>query len=441
MNEFVVTKDLRYLQLGNKIVDTYTDISVDIESPNPIFVCEMFKNEFLFSHKQNLFESSDLFKKMKELIYPMMGNNSSHIMEYEVRYGNRLIFESEDKLKIEQLISESWDFVKNKIYEDYPIIIENIFKDAWNATTDFAGKAWDKTKEVAGKAWDATKNVAGKVWDSVKEAGAWILNKGLPWFFDKLEAVLMHPVGIAVDVALTAIGVGKVVTGTLWGALLLWKVYKLISGKSDRKDIWTYVDLVVCLVGVVFSGAAKGIKMAFKAAGGSVAKVGGSVLKTIGSVLGKGAKGIFNLMLKPIEWLASIFGKGAQNLISTFKSSFNGIFDDIAKVFSPAVNKAATKTPSLKTILKKDITNPLRAAANTPGAFTNAAFKGVTTGLAFHGASEALKGGMDWYVSNRRKEQEAQMAQAAASMSDETITSTIDADPEIAAALEQMKSA
>ena len=181
--------------------------------------------------------------------------------------------------------------------------------------------------------------------------------------------------------------------------------------------------------------------MAFKAAGGSVAKVGGGVLKTIGSVLGKGAKGIFNLMLKPIEWLASIFGKGAQNLISTFKSSFNGIFDDIAKVFSPAVNKAATKTPSLKTILKKDITNPLRAAANTPGAFTNAAFKGVTTGLAFHGAGEALKGGMDWYVSNRRKEQEAQMAQAAASMSDETITSTIDADPEIAAALEQMKSA
>ena len=31
------------------------------------------------------------------------------------RYGNNLIFESEDKFRIEQLISESWDFVKNKI--------------------------------------------------------------------------------------------------------------------------------------------------------------------------------------------------------------------------------------------------------------------------------------------------------------------------------------
>ncbi len=430
MNEFVVTKDLRYLQLGDRIVDTYTDLSTSVASPNPIFVCEMFKTEFLFSHKQNLFESSDLFKKMKELIYPMMGNNSSHIMEYEVRYGNRLIFESEDRLKIEQLISESWDFVKNKIYEDNPIIIENIFGDAWNATKDFAGKAWDKTKEVA-----------GKVWDSVKEAGAWILDKGLPWFFEKLETILMHPVGIAVDAALTAIGVGKVVTGTLWGALLLWKVYKLISGKSDRKDIWTYVDLVVCLVGVVFSGAAKGIKMAFKAAGGSVAKVGGGVLKTIGGVLGKGAKGIFNLMLKPIEWLASIFGKGAQNMISTFKSSFNGIFDDIAKIFSPAVSKASTKTPGLKTILKKDITDPLRAAANTPGAFKNAALKGATQGLAFYGAGEALKGGVNWYIDNRREEQKKQMAQAATAMSDETVVSAIDADPEIAAALSQMQSA
>ena len=69
-----------------------------------------------------LFESTDLFKKMKELLYPMMGQNTSYIMEYEVRYGSKLIFESEDKLRTEQLISESWDFVKSKIYDQTIVI-------------------------------------------------------------------------------------------------------------------------------------------------------------------------------------------------------------------------------------------------------------------------------------------------------------------------------
>ncbi len=427
MDEFIVSRDLKYLQLGNRIVDINTGIHTDIESPNPIFVCEMFKTQFLFSHKNNLMESTDLFKKMKELIYPMMGGNSNYIMEFEVRYGQNLIFESKDTLRTEQLISESWEFVKNKIYESNPIIIQE-------------EGLWDDIKSGAGKLWDKTKEVAGKAWDSVKDAGKWILNKGLPWFFDKLESFLMHPVGIAVDVALTAIGVGKVVTAVLWGALLIWKIYKLLSGKSDAKSVWTYIDLLVCVVGVAFSGAAKALSTGFKAAGGAIAKLPKALLQTVANVFGKGAKGIFNLMMKPIEWLGSAFGSGASKMIQSFKSGFNGIFDDMAKMFAGPATKAAGG-PSLasraKSALKADIVTPWRAASTSQK--LAAAGKGATYGLAFKGAEVGIHNAVDAYVSSRNKEQEAQMAQVAQAMDDNTIVTAIDGDPELEAALAQMR--
>lgn len=426
MDEFIVSRDLRFLQLGNRIVDITTGIHTDVDSPNPFFVCEMYKTQFLFTHKHNLMESTDLFKKMKELIYPMMGGNDNFIMEFEVRYGQSLIFESEDKLRTEQLISESWDFIKNKIHEQNPIIIEGL---------------WDDIKSGASKAWDKTKEVAGKAWEGIKDAGKWILNKGLPWFFDKLEAFLMHPVGIAIDAALTAIGIGKVATAILWGALLIWKIYKIISGQSDRKSVWTYVDLLVCLIGVVFSGAAKATLSAFKTAGGAITKVPASILKTISNVLGKGARGIFNIMIKPIEWLASIFGSGASKMIQTFKSNFNGIFDDIAKMFAkPAAD--ATKPgfiSQVKTGVKTDIINPFKAASGKQ--IANAAGKGAVMGTAFYGTEKGIHRGVDWYVKNRSEEQQKQVAQVAQSIDDETIVSSVDNDPELMAALEKMKQA
>lgn len=426
--------------MGNRIVDITTGIHTDVESPNPIFVCEMFKTQFLFSHRENLFESTDLFKKMKELIYPMMGENSNHIMEFEVRYGQNLIFESEDRLRTEQLISESWEFVKNKIYESNPIIIQ---EGLWDDFKSGAGKLWDKTKEVAGKAWDKTKEVAGKAFQGLKDAGSWILNKGLPWFFDKLEAILLHPVGIAVDAALTAIGVGKVAGAVLWGALLIWKVYKLISGKSDAKSIWTYIDLLVCVIGIAFSGAAKATLTAFKTAGGAIAKIPVTIMKTVTNVLGKGARGIFNLMIKPIEWLGSIFGAGASKMIQAFKSRFNGIFDDITRMFTkPSTATAATvKQPGLlkqvQAGIKSDITKPWQAA--TKAQKMAAARRGAIVGGTMYGIGQGIHMGMDAYAKNRTEKQQQQLAQVANSIDDQTIISSIDNDPSIAAALAQMK--
>jgi hypothetical protein len=346
----------------------------------------MYKNQFAFAYKENLFESTDLFKKMKQLIYPMMGNNSGYIMEYEVRYGNNLIFESEDKFRTEQIILESWDFVKNKLYEQCPMIIEDY---TWNDFKSGVGKAWDKTKEVAGKAWEG-----------IKDAGAWILKKGLPWFFQKLEDFLISPVGIGLDIALTAIGVGKVATGVLWGAILVWKIYQLVSGQLDATSIWTYLDIAVCVLGVGFSGAAKAARVTLKAAGKNVAKLGAKFFGPILNVIGKGARWLIGVMLKPLEWLAKALGPNATKLIQTFKGKIDNIFTKMSEAITKAAGSNAPSVGSVvKQQIKRDIVVPgLKAVKGRgPVSIATAAKKGATAGLAFAGGTALLNKGVEAY--------------------------------------------
>lgn len=377
MKEFNITSDGRYLQMLGKIVDLRTNASIDIESPNPTFVCEMYKNQFLIAHRDNIFESTNLFKKMKELLYPMMGQNSSHILEYEVRYGGKLIFESEDKLRTEQLITESWEFVKSKIYEQ-TIVIEGYYEDF-----------------VSG-----AKNMASSVGTVIKSAASSLLTKGLPWFFKTLENFLISPRGIGLDVALSAIGVGKIATGILWGSILLWKVYLLATGASDASSLFTYLDLAVCMLGIGFSGAAKGLRVTLKSAGANIAKLGAKILQPIFGVIGKGVGGLMRGMAKPLEWVASIFGPKASTLISTFKGRISRIFTQMNTAITKAAgNQAPSFTSTIKKGISQDILNPAAAAlaGKGPVSIGSAALKGAKFGAAFYGGEKLLQKGMEKY--------------------------------------------
>ncbi len=51
---FDVSKDRRYLQLENMVVDLETGIKFTLDSAHPAFICEMFKNQFAYSYKHKL---------------------------------------------------------------------------------------------------------------------------------------------------------------------------------------------------------------------------------------------------------------------------------------------------------------------------------------------------------------------------------------------------
>jgi len=228
---------------------------------------------------------------------------------------------------------------------------------------------------------------------------------------EKIEHFMMSPVGIGLDVALTALGIGKLATGIVWGILFVWKVYQLLSGKTDSKSVWTYIDLAVCLAGVLFSGAAKGLKAAFKAAGGSVMKVGGKILQPIITVLSKGLGGIMNILIKPLEWIAKAFGPKAAGMISSFKSGVGKVLENMKNVFAPAAQKAGvqgaeTLTSLGKKFIQKDFTKPINAALKGKGPVSTATAvrKGLTWGGGTAVAMKGMEKGAQYFAGKNKGE-------------------------------------
>lgn len=394
--DFSISSDKRYLQLEGQIVDLQTGIKFNVETSHPAVVCEMFKHQFTHNYKMKLMETNDLFFKMKQLIYPFISHDKDLVSEYEVRYGMNLIYENSDDFNYGtyRTIEESWDFVKSKMLEVFPItpteLLEGWLDDAWGAVKK--GASW--------------------VGDKLKQAKDWILNKGLPWFFEKLEKFLLSPVGIGIDVALTAIGIGKVATSIIWGSLGVWKIYQLFTGKI-KNDIWAYIDIAICLVGLVFTGgAAKGIKAGIGALGRDVSKIARSpILKPIVQLLGRGLNFIVNAILKPIEWLAKTFGGGkVQEMINVAKNKLSEVFKTLETSLKPSAQSGVVGT--LKKGVKSDIINPAKAALRDPALLKKGAIKGTKWGVGTYAAIKGVEKGAHWYGERQTAKQSEQAKQA-----------------------------
>jgi hypothetical protein len=392
--DFTVSKDRRYIQLESMVVDLETGLKFDVNHAHPAVVCEMFKNQFTHSYKYQLMESKQLFSKMKKLIYPLIEHDKNIVSEYEVRYGMNLIFESSDTFNYStyKTIEESWDYIKTKMLDVCPVTPSELL-EGWLDDT-----------------WGAIKSGASAVWDKVKQAGSWILNKGLPWFFEKLESFLLNPVTIGFEVALSTIGVGKVAGAILWGALGIWKIYQLFTGKISN-DIWSYLDIGVCLLGLLLTGgAAKALKAAIKGTGRSIAKLAKLPgIKQLIQVLSKGISFISSAILKPIEWLAkNLGGSKVTEMINVAKNKISEVVKKLQNTFSKAAEGPGLGKTTVQGV-KTDIINPARTAFKTKSLadLERAAFKGAATGTAF---AVGMKG-VEKYAEKRAKQDEEKLKQ------------------------------
>lgn len=340
MTEPIISKDGRYLQMFDKIVDLRTNLVTEMESPNPIFVCEMYKNQFSFTYKHSLMESNDLFSMMRKMVYPLL-NNTNNIMEYEMRFGQSLIVESSYSISTVKLIEEAWDFVKQKLLIEFPMLVEGL---------------WDWVKEKGSQAVN---------W--VKEKGAEILKKGIGGFFNTLREFLISPVGIGLDIALTAIGVGKVASMVLWGALLLWELKVLYS---DGINFQNCLNVAFAALGVLLPALAKtgkaataGIKNVEKLAATSF---GGKMLSSIRSGLTK----IMGAISQGVEWLAGVFGPTVKSWATSLMGKARGFIEKVVTFLTP---KSAMTGAKISTKMAG-----------------YAAQKGIVAGTAFHGANKLI---------------------------------------------------
>jgi len=381
----LVSENKKWLYFEETLIDLEKGLRYNVNNMHPVVVCEFFKEHTLHNLKLGLNDKTQIFSNIKKLIYPLISFDPNIVLEYEVKYGMKLITENiqDSLLSLEILVIESWDFVKNKLLEIFPI-----------------GKNFlnEQEKNVFQKALDATKKITSSVISSVKEAASYVLKQGLPWFFDKLEKFLLNPVTIGADVALSMLGIGKVTSAILWGSLGIWKLYQLSIGKMPNTWL-TYLDIGCCFLGLILTGAAvKPIKRFLNAnrtaKWASIKK--SPILAPLVKLIELGATGIKSLLLQPIKWLSNTLGlksvsnviQQAQNSLTSFSKNLNNLFRE-----GVAAGKKAIKT---------DITNPIRQLSKKSGQeIAKAGLRGVQWGAGMG----ALTAGIEKYAADQVEKQ------------------------------------
>lgn len=364
-----ISLDVKYIFTNKGILETSTVFQkgngrfIEYTAENLPIGLEMVKEHYQTFYKAgqiSLLEYSNSPRKflynLLEIIQP--SKSTTIIKEWEEIYGNKLLLinESVDKLLVENRIKDAWvgvqqimewtlnpfnsDFYSGKNWSEIGSGVATGVKNAANWTVDQVkkGGAWvaDQAKQIGQKGfltWAGEKVSA--VWNSVKNAIAKAWNCLTSNFFECLmegiREISFSAVGMGVMTAITFIEpIGSAVDVAVFGSLLIWDVYKMLSGKYETGEYkWSWVDIIVdavcCILpyaGKLFKEAAVGVKsmaeLGTKAAteGGIFRKVlnylkGG--LGKIGSAIGQGVKWIGEKL--GLEFLTK-FGSKAESVIS-----------------------------------------------------------------------------------------------------------------------------
>ena len=195
-----------------------------------------------FSIKNKLQEIKDLSLYHRKITYQLMDplslDEKSHLMlEYEYKFGKNLLTENVE-------LAEGW------------------IKDAWN---------WTKEKVV-----DKVKQFGAFAIKTGKDLSACVTGGGCSPLFEDFREMLYSPVGIAVDAFLAATGIGEIGLIIVWGIMLLWDIYLLISGSSN----FSWLNIIFDVLGLGLGVFAKSARALFGGVSG-VAKTAGKGLPEV----------------------------------------------------------------------------------------------------------------------------------------------------------------
>lgn len=420
-----ISLDVKYIFTNKGILETSSffqkgaDRFIEYNENNLPLGLEMVKEHhqtFYNAGQISLLEYSNSPRKflynIVEILQPK--GNTTIIKEWEEVYGNKLLLinESFDKLIVESRINDAWigvkqilewtinpfnsDFYSGKNFGEIGSGIVGGVKNAANWTVDQVkkGGAWvaDQATQIGQKGlltWAGEKVTA--VWNSVKNAisKAWncLTNNFFECLMEGIRDFSFSAIGMGVMVGLTFIQpIGAVVDVVVFGSLLIWDVYKMLSGKYESgKYQWSWIDIIIdavcCILpymGKIFKSAAKGVKsmteLGVKAAteGGIFKKVltylkGG--IGKITSAIGQGVKWIGEKL--GLAWLTKFGSKAESTIVKGIEQASSAeaktglsAGKNIIKKGADVVAKSSFKlTQPISVILKKSGKTVLITAA------------------------------------------------------------------------------
>lgn len=292
--------------------------------------------EYSNSSRKFLYELVEIFKPE---------NSVSLIKEWEEQFGSKLLLinESVDKLIVESRINESWESIKTLLEAWYDPTSWD-----WKGGVERAGK-WvkDQAKGVADWTKDQAKQIKQKgvmswagdkvssVWNSVKNAvsKAWkcLSNNFVECLMEGIRTAAFSAVGMGVMTAVTFIpGVGQIADFIVFGALLIWDVYKMFSGKYESGEYqWSFADIIVDAVCLLLPALGAGLKVALKGVRGVgemavlAAKEGkGGIVSKAISLLKGGLSKILSYIGRASEWIGEKLGLTWLKNMGTKAQSF-----------------------------------------------------------------------------------------------------------------------
>jgi hypothetical protein len=296
-------------------------------------------------------------------------NSIKIIQEWETNHGDKLILinESVDKLIIEQRVVDSWNSIKLIIeqgewYNKVGDVVKAGAKNVYNYGKDLVkqGAEWvkDQDKLIKQKGFTQwAKESAGKVWGYVKDkiADAWNCAKsGIECIMEGMRKLVFSAGGTAILTGVSFIPVvGQITNGVIFGALLLWDIYKGLTGKG-----WDILSIIANSIAVLLPSLGKIVKTAFAGIksfaqlGVAAVSKGGIFLKVFNS-LKSGIGSLTKLIGQAAKFLGEKLGiKSLQTWGGKVQQKMSQMVDDMAAAAKNTTPKTTAPKPGLKSKVK-----------------------------------------------------------------------------------------
>ena len=313
----MVSFDDKHIFLDGKIYDVEKNITFDEKGLGPLFWLNFIKENSVFSALNNRMDNLSLNKMLRGILYEVSDRINTTkqydlMCEFEKKFGSGLILEMNNAENFAHKLSQSWDFIINKI-EYYGLV-----REANDAST----------------------------------FNNWVQTKGKN-FIEGLREKMMSVVGMGVQTFLSFTGWGSLAVSTAYGALLAYDTYMAINGNTNWFNI--IFDIIGLIPGVsrIASKAFKSAPAAAKSASSvegvltevAKTKLGAQLVKGLGKVSSV-ASPIVKRLGEGVAWIAKKFGSTyLYNVISKLTSFVTGVITKI--------KNAATKFAQQNAVLSK----------------------------------------------------------------------------------------
>lgn len=342
--DFYISKNGRYMMLENVVYDAVKDRYANIDEISFSDLIDIIGENVNFMVQKlnsNISEISSFTRKnvYHVLEYFETDSKLSLMVEYETKFGSLLL--TENTVDRKKVIEETWIWIKEKTQ-----ILEQTLnpfnKDFYTSSN------WKKAgQETLSAAKDVATGVRTFVKDPVgtaKKGIQWVKENGFPAMMEKIREGLSSGTGIAIQIFAQMTGVGNIGVGIIWGAMLLYDLWKVFTGKD-----WNFLDILFDALGILSTGAAKGLKSAAQQVG-VTGKGGSAGLKS----------GVAKLSKSPqTAGYMKTLSNGTSTIVSWLEKAGDWLSKNLGiKWISDVLGKA-------KTWIVENITGPINTWANT----------------------------------------------------------------------------